>query len=83
MNTIEERADAYVGHPREIGEDISFAMSRKAYIQGAEEQRKIDIEKACEWLKKNYQNLDYINYEGDLFDISLVEDFRKAMEEDL
>lgn len=57
MKTTEERADEYVGHPQEIGEDLSVTMTREAYIQGAKEQKQIDIDKAksafesvCGWL---------------------------------
>lgn len=45
--TIEERADTYVGHPFEIDEFSSTTAKRQAFIDGAKEQRKIDIEKAC------------------------------------
>ena len=38
--TIEERADAYIGHPEEI-------VKRDAYIRGAKEQKAIDIDNAC------------------------------------
>ena len=42
--TIEERADAYVGHPEEIDEFTSETIKRKAYITGAKEQKAIDEE---------------------------------------
>ena len=45
--TIEERADAYVGHPEEIDEFSSATIKRSAYIRGAKEQKAIDIDKAC------------------------------------
>ena len=55
--TIEERANAYVGHPEEIDEFTSATIKRDAYIRGAKEQKDIDIEKAktafvksCGWL---------------------------------
>lgn len=44
--TIEERADAYVGHPKEIDEFTSATIKRDAYIRGAKEQKAIDIDKA-------------------------------------
>ena len=44
METIEERADAYVGHPEEIDEFTSETIKRKAYIAGAKEQKAIDEE---------------------------------------
>ena len=48
MKTIEERADAYVGHPKEIDEFTSATIKRDAYIRGAKEQKAIDDTK---WLK--------------------------------
>ena len=42
--TIEERADAYVGHPEEIDEFTSATIKRDAYIRGAKEQKVIDEE---------------------------------------
>ena len=42
--TIEERADAYVGHPEEIDEFTSATIKRDAYIRGAKEQKAIDDE---------------------------------------
>ena len=45
--TIEERADAYVGHPEEIDEFTTETIKRAAYIRGAKEQKDIDIDNAC------------------------------------
>lgn len=45
--TIEERADAYIGHPEEIDEFLSKTIRREAYIRGAKEQKAIDIDNAC------------------------------------
>ena len=45
--SIEERADAYVGHPEEIDEFTTETIKRDAYIRGAKEQKSIDIDKAC------------------------------------
>ena len=42
--TIEERANAYVGHPEEIDEFTSETIKREAYIAGAKEQKAIDEE---------------------------------------
>lgn len=70
MKTIEERADAYVGHPFEIDEFTSASIKRQAFIDGAKEQRRIDIDRAREWLKAH----------NVLTDTSL-EEFTKAMEE--
>lgn len=40
------------------------------YLNGATEQRKIDVEKACEWLRENVR--PYYKFS--------IESFRKAME---
>ena len=40
--TIEERADAYVGHSEELDEFTSETLKRYAYIAGATEQKAID-----------------------------------------
>lgn len=53
--TIEERADAYVGHPEEIDEFSSETIKRDAYIRGAKEQKAIDEEvrlKKCDDMTK-------------------------------
>ena len=44
--TIEERADAYIGHTEEIDEFTSETI-KNAYIRGAKEQKAIDIDNAC------------------------------------
>ena len=44
MKGIEERADAYVGHPEEIDEFTTETIKRDAYIRGAKEQKAIDEE---------------------------------------
>lgn len=65
MKSIEERAWDYAVQYRQ-GDSV-FA---EGYIQGAKEQRAIDIENACEWLKL---------YCG-MNESGLVQ-FRKAMED--
>lgn len=52
MKTIEERADAYVGHPFEIDEDSSVTTKRRSYIVGATEQKQIDRELFEKWYCK-------------------------------
>lgn len=42
MKTIKERADSYIGYPYEIDEFSSVSIKRKAYIDGAKEQKAID-----------------------------------------
>ena len=79
MKTIKERAKEY-----SKGQwDEPTAL--KAYIDGAKEQKAIDIDKACEWLD-NY--LMEIGYPDDWLRDSLniksgKERFRKAMEEQI
>ena len=69
MKTIKERArEAY-----HIDRDNVFAeLKRNAYIDGATEQKAIDIDKACEWLNENARHL---------LSAEMRRKFRKAMEE--
>ena len=62
MKSIEERADAYVGHPEEIDEFTSETIKRKAYIAGAKEQKDIDEEVR---LKKS-DNMTKAEYEREV-----------------
>ncbi len=58
-----------------------------AFMHGAkwsdEHPRKglVDIDKACEWLKKNIHNYLHITGGGYWFDKGVILDLRKAMEE--
>lgn len=71
MKTIVERAYDYADKKwGDVDEYPADTVAVSAYITGAEEQKRIDIEKACEWLKA--RNI--------LTDASL-DGFRKAMEE--
>ena len=71
MKTIVERAYDYADEKwGDIDEYHADTVAVSAYIAGAEEQKRIDIEKACKWLKA--RNV--------LTDASL-DGFRKAMEE--
>ena len=75
MKAIEERAKEY--SKGRWDEPTAY----EAYIAGAIEQKAIDIEKACEWLKNNWR--EYVNQDRDgmiLFG-HWESDFRKAMEE--
>lgn len=76
MKTIEERAMEYASKKADISLSAIYNEAlaniyEEAYIAGAEEQKQIDIEKACDWLKA--RNV--------LTDASL-DGFRKAMEEE-
>ena len=71
--TIEERAKKYVW--KEWTPECHF-IAEESYIAGAKEQKVIDIDKACEWLKENV--------EGGIHPQSaygFVEKFRKTIEE--
>lgn len=71
MKTIVERAYDYADEKwGDIDEYHADDVAVGAYIAGAEDQKRIDIEKACDWLKA--RNV--------LTDASL-DGFRKAMEE--
>ena len=55
-----------------------------AYSDAIEWARKEVINKACEWIKENFE--DYVDVEVSsyyIYDKQFVEDFRKAMEEQL
>ena len=75
MKTIEERATEYAN--KEWTPEYHF-IAEESYITGAKEQKVIDINKACEWLKENI--------EGGVHPQSaygFVEKFRKTIEEQL
>ena len=91
MKRIEERAKEYAPDPFDSDEIIytkkGYVVNviRDAYNVGANAQKAIDIEKACEWLD-NY--LMEIGYPDDWLRDSLniksgKERFRKAMEEQI
>lgn len=86
MKTIEERAREFAisisPYPQDRGETFDTDTER-AYIKGATEQKAIDIEKACEWLKDSiFFGEDGICI-GSYTDTteSILNDFREAMEE--
>ena len=72
MKSIEERADAYVGHPEEIDEFSSATIKRDAYIRGAKEQKAIDeevrLKKSDDMTKAEYERevafADWYNKNG-------------------
>ena len=76
MKTIEERSKEYASKEGDISlspiyNEALANIYEEAYIAGAKEQNRIDIDKACDWLKA--RNV--------LTDASL-DGFRKAMEEE-
>ena len=70
MKTIIERAYDYADKKwGDVDEYPADIVAVSAYIAGAEEQKRIDIEKACDWLRaRNVLTEDSL------------EGFRKAME---
>lgn len=72
MKTIEERVTEYAN--KEWTPEYHF-IAEESYIAGATEQKAIDIEKACEWLKNNLREYGIILFGH------WESDFRKAMEE--
>lgn len=86
MNTIEERAKEYSG--RIFHNEIDKIGRFIGYLEGAREQRKIDIDKACECYCKlackryNNQKERYKDCWHRLHNqCCLLNDFREAMEE--
>ena len=81
MKTIAERAREYAENEDLVQGTDGFEYCLRDYIKGATEQKIIDIDKACEWLKNNWR--EYVNQDRDgmiLFG-HWEYDFRKAMEE--
>lgn len=81
MKTIAERAREYAENEDLVQCTDGYEYCLRDYIKGATEQKVIDIDKACEWLKNNWR--EYVNQDRDgmiLFG-HWEYDFRKAMEE--
>lgn len=81
MKTIVERAREYAENEDLVQGTDGFEYCLRDYIKGATEQKVIDIDKACEWLKNNWR--EYVNQDRDgmiLFG-HWESDFRKAMQE--
>ena len=90
MKTIEERAREYAENEDLVQGTDGYEYCLRHYIKGATEQKVIDIDKACEWLKENARDYacatircPYGEEEEIICDVhrEIVEDFRKAMEE--
>ena len=74
MKTIEERAKEYASKKGDISLSAVYnealaSVYEEAYIAGATEQKRIDIDKVCYWLR-----------ERNVLTEESLEDFRKAME---
>ena len=71
MKTIVERAYDYADEKwGDVDEYPADTVAVSAYIAGAEEQKAIDIDKVCDWLR-----------ERNVIAEDSLEGFRKAMEE--
>lgn len=78
MTDIKKRALDYLSYERDfLGMNFSGKMVCRAYVKGAEEQKAIDIDKACKWLMRQYAEDDMDMVSASAF----INDFRKAMEE--
>ena len=75
MKTIKERAKEY--SKGRWDEPTAY----EAYIAGAKEQKAIDIDKACEWLRNNWREYIYQDRDGMILFGHWESDFRKSMEE--
>lgn len=81
---IEERADKYVGRLASsfLGFPDILEGGKNGYIVGAAEQKQIDIDKACKWLKESIGGeLDLFRDEQDYLEWEKY--FIKAMEEQI
>ena len=73
MKTVEERATLNLRYEKDfLGHNLSDNMVCRAYIQGATEQKAIDIKRACEWLRSR-----------NVLTEASIEGFRKVLEEEL
>ena len=75
MKTIEERAKKY--SKRQCVKAVAY----NAYVAGATEQKAIDIDKACEWLRNNWREYIYRDRDGMILFGHWESNFRKAAEE--
>ena len=83
MKTIAERAREYAKNEDLVQGTDGYEYCLRDYIKGATEQKVVDIDKACEWMKNNWR--EYVNQDRDgmiLFG-HWEYDFRKAMEDEI
>ncbi len=81
MKTIVERAREYAENEDLVQGTDGFDYCLRDYIKGATEQKVIDIDKACEWLKNNLREYVVQDRDGIILFGHWEYDFRKAMEE--
>ena len=71
MKTIVERAYDYADEKwGDVDEYRADTVAVSAYIAGAEDQKRIELDKVCEWLRAR-----------NILSEASLEEFRKAMEE--
>ena len=70
--SIIDKANKYIGHPREVDEGYEVSMRRDAYAQGYMDA----MDKVCEWMYVNYPTLRYCDSWEDAWKILM-----KVMEE--
>ena len=81
MKTIAERAREYAENEDLVYGTDGYEYCLRDYIKGATEQKVIDIDKACEWLKNNWREYVIQDRDGMILFGHWEYDFRKAMEE--
>ena len=81
MKTIAERAREYAKNEDLVHGTDGYEYCLRDYIKGATEQKVIDIDKACEWLKNNWREYVVQDRDGMILFGHWEYDFRKAMEE--
>ena len=79
MATIEERALDYAKIFSIDQYSPLFDVCQQDYIVGATEQKNIDIDKACEWIRNNWRNYIYRDRDDVILFGHWESDFRKAM----
>ena len=78
--SIIDKANKYIGHPREVDEGYEVSMRRDAYAQGYQDA----IDKACEILENvtvTYHKRFFGKCKENAFDSDFIKEFRKTMEE--
>ena len=81
MKTIAERAREYAENEDLVQGTDGYEYCLRDYIKGATEQKVIDIDKACEWLKNNWREYVVQDRDGMILFGHWEYDFRKSMEE--
>ena len=83
MKTIAERAREYAENEDLVQGTDGYEYCLRDYIKGATEQKVIDIDKACEWLKNNWREYVVQDRDGMILFGHWEYDFRKAMEDEI